>query len=698
MYENQVIAVVMPALNEERSLPSVLGAVPSWVDRVVVVDNGSTDRTAAVAAHHGAIVLRQPTRGYGIACLTGIAQVPEAETVVFLDADFSDDPAQMERLVLPIVRGDADLVIGSRTLGQREQGSLSVQQRFGNALACGLMRLFWKHRYTDLGPFRAIRADALAALRMDDKTYGWTIQMQIRALRAGLRVIEVPVDYRRRIGTSKISGTVSGVLRAGAKILGTIAQERFHPCLVARVTPRPEHVIVFTRYPEPGRTKTRLIPALGAEGAAALQRGLTLHTLSVVDQLKALGRCSVEVRYEGGSHEQMQDAFGVGRVYKRQHQGDLGSRLHGAFVESFAKGAEGTLIIGSDCPSLKSDVLETAFAAMRSHDIVLGPARDGGYYLIGLRRSCAGLFTGVEWGSSRVHAQTMERAAAFGLSVHNLGVLHDIDEPDDLGKLPTGLEALIRDGSVPRLSVIIPTLNEAQLLADCIASIPTGAEIETIIADGGSTDGTVERAHALGATVVSAPRGRAAQMNAGAAVARGEMLLFLHADTRLRLQAEREVARLLAEPGVVLAAFRLGIDHRSIALGCIEFLANFRSRWLGMPYGDQALTVRSDRFRSAGGFRELPVMEDFEFVRRMHRFGKIRLSCLAVSTSPRRWLRDGVLQTMLVNQLCILGYLCGVSPQTLWRWRNRNGKSGVPISCPPARAEVDSFEVPAQDS
>ncbi|GJQ27690.1 MAG: hypothetical protein HBSAPP02_27220 [Phycisphaerae bacterium] len=692
MYHDHAIAVIIPALNEEQALPHVLDAIPRWIDQVIVVDNGSTDQTDVVAKHHGASVLHQPTRGYGIACLTGIAAVPDADILVFLDADFSDDPAQMGRLVDPLVRGEADLVIGSRMLGKRERGSLSIQQRFGNALACGLMRLLWKHRYTDLGPFRAIRVDALAALGMDDETFGWTIQMQIRALRAGLRVTEVPVDYRRRIGVSKISGTLSGVIRAGTKILGTIAHERASRPAITTVRPQPDHLIVFTRYPQPGRTKTRLIPALGAEGAARLQRGLTKRTLTIADAMAAHRTCSIEIRFDGGDHARMRDTFGAGRLYLRQHRGDLGKRIHEAFVDSFERGAHSTLVIGSDCPLLGADHLESAFAALRDHDVVLGPARDGGYYLIGLRRSCAGLFHEIDWGSSRVHAQTMKRAADQGLSVHNLDVLSDIDEPRDLAEFPHACEALIRDGSAPRLSVIIPTLNEAQLLADCITSIPTSPEIEIIVADGGSTDGTVALARMLGATVVSVPSGRAAQLNAGAAIARGELLLFLHADTRLPPQADLEAARLLSVPGVTLAAFRLGIDHRSPRLRCIEFLANFRSKWLGMPYGDQAIAVRTGTFRRVGGFRELPVMEDFEFVRRIRRHGKVRLSGRTVRTSARRWVRDGVLRTVIVNQLCILGYLCGFPPKLLWRLRNKRS-SGFDSSTPElAQAGADSSE------
>jgi len=220
MFEGHSIAIVIPALNEEQAIGSVIRAIPDWIDDIVVVDNGSTDATARLAAEAGARVLHEPRRGYGQACMAGIAAVTCPDIVVFLDGDGSDDPRQMDGLVAPLARGEADLMIGSRTLGQPEHGSITIQQRFGNALACLLIRLLWGARFTDLGPFRAIRTDALQRLAMTDRSYGWTIQMQIRAVKAGLRCKEVPVIYRRRLGRSKISGTLRGVVGAGAKIQG----------------------------------------------------------------------------------------------------------------------------------------------------------------------------------------------------------------------------------------------------------------------------------------------------------------------------------------------------------------------------------------------------------------------------------------------------------------------------------------------
>ena len=220
------LALIIPALNEEASIGGVLEELPSGLySQVIVVDNGSTDRTAELARAAGAEVVSEPRRGYGSACLRGIAALhPGTDIVVFMDADSSDLPAEALSLVEPLLSGRADLVLGSRTLGRAQAGSLAPHQRFGNWLAVSLIRLLWGHRYTDLGPFRAIRASSLRSLSMRDPGYGWTIEMQIRALRQGLRAAEVPVGYRPRIGISKISGSLRASLAAGARILWTIAR------------------------------------------------------------------------------------------------------------------------------------------------------------------------------------------------------------------------------------------------------------------------------------------------------------------------------------------------------------------------------------------------------------------------------------------------------------------------------------------
>jgi glycosyltransferase involved in cell wall biosynthesis len=216
------ISVIIPAVDEERSISKVIAEIPDWVDEIIVVDNGSKDKTADEARSAGAKLLNESRPGYGSACLTGIAGSDNPDIVVFLDGDYSDYPQEMALLVDPVVNGIADLVIGSRVLGQAQKGALSPQARFGNWLACKLIRLFWGVRFTDLGPFRAIRFSTLKRLDMRDPNYGWTVEMQIKAAQKDMRAIEVPVSYRKRIGKSKVSGTLRGVILAGIKIITII--------------------------------------------------------------------------------------------------------------------------------------------------------------------------------------------------------------------------------------------------------------------------------------------------------------------------------------------------------------------------------------------------------------------------------------------------------------------------------------------
>lgn len=223
------IAVIIPAYNEALSIGLVVADVPrDWVALIIVVSNGSTDETAAVATAAGALVLVENERGYGAACLKGIAHLAgeNVDIVVFLDGDYSDYPEQIAELIAPIIANEADMVIGSRVLGNAEAGSLMPQQRFGNWLSTRLLRWFYGVRYTDLGPFRAIRYDSLLALKMEDRNYGWTVEMQIKAAKQKLRGVEVPVNYRKRIGVSKVSGTIKGSVMAGYKIIKTLFKYR----------------------------------------------------------------------------------------------------------------------------------------------------------------------------------------------------------------------------------------------------------------------------------------------------------------------------------------------------------------------------------------------------------------------------------------------------------------------------------------
>lgn len=226
MGSSTIVDVIIPAYNEEQSLPKVLRDIPKLVRNIVVANNNSTDRTGEFAKAEGAEVVFEPQKGYGKACLTAMdwikKQNVQPDIVVFLDGDYSDYPEELMLLIQPIVQNQADLVIGSRALGEREAGSMTFPQVFGNWLATTMMRYIQGAKFSDLGPFRAIRWADLLKLNMVDENFGWTIEMQIKAHKAGLRYMEVPVTYRKRIGVSKVSGTVKGVFGAGYKIIFTI--------------------------------------------------------------------------------------------------------------------------------------------------------------------------------------------------------------------------------------------------------------------------------------------------------------------------------------------------------------------------------------------------------------------------------------------------------------------------------------------
>jgi len=227
-----IIRVIIPAFNEEKSIPKVIADIPKdWVMEIIVVDNASTDNTSEEVKKAGATILYESRKGYGSACLKGIEYVNALESttdiIVFMDADYSDFPEQLPLVVQPIMEDDYDMVIGSRALGQKENGSMTPQQIFGNWLASRLLKLFYGVNFTDLGPFRAIRFDRLIALNMVDTNYGWTVEMQIKAAKQDLKMIEVPVDYKKRIGISKVSGTVKGTIMAGYKIIWTLMKYAF---------------------------------------------------------------------------------------------------------------------------------------------------------------------------------------------------------------------------------------------------------------------------------------------------------------------------------------------------------------------------------------------------------------------------------------------------------------------------------------
>lgn len=437
-----------------------------------------------------------------------------------------------------------------------------------------------------------------------------------------------------------------------------------------------ERLIVFTRYPETGKTKTRLIPALGPHGAAELQRRMTERAVENMVGLQSLRKTTLEVRYEGGSQEQMESWLGSDALLTPQGAGSLDRRMHSAFEDAFATGCRKVVIIGTDIPGITATLVAGAFRRLQKQDLVLGPAADGGYYLIGLRKAAFDrarplLSAGIPWGTERVLQMTLKIAEEYGLGFTLLETLKDIDRPEDLLVWEEASRITPATCFSERISVIIPTLNEADHIEATLRCLQGARNVEVIVVDGGSSDGTPRVARELGAEVLRITRGRAFQMNAGAAVSTGDILLFLHADTKLPQGFEVHVVTALRKPGVSAGAFGLCIDSPVSSLRIMERIANLRSRYAQMPYGDQGIFVSAALFRQVGGFPEMPIMEDFEFIRRLKRIGRIEIAPAAVQTSARRWLSVGIWRTWWINQLVVAGYYLGISPQRLTAFYRR---------------------------
>lgn len=439
-----------------------------------------------------------------------------------------------------------------------------------------------------------------------------------------------------------------------------------------------ETLILFTRFPVAGRAKTRLIPRLGREGAARLQREMTQHVLARVWPLISGRGVHLEVRFDGGTEADMRRWLGGSLNYLPQGNGDLGERMARAAGDVIAAGARAVVIIGADCPALDAALIGRALNALRTNRVVFGPARDGGYYLAGLTAPAPQLFEGIPWGSSQVLTASVARARQIGVEPFLLPELSDVDEPADLEVWDRARQA------ARTVSVIIPTLDEAENLPGTLECASAGEPVEVLVADGGSRDATCRVAQSGGARLLTCAAGRARQMNAGAAAARGETLLFLHADTLLPANWHDAVLAAFRRPDAVGGAFRFRIRDAFCGRRIIEGFTNLRSRLWRMPYGDQALFVRRWAFDELGGFPDLPILEDYEFVRRLRRLGRLAHLDAAAVTSGRRWRRLGVPRTTLVNQLVILGYHFGVTPEKLAALYRRQ------TPCPrPARAKPE---------
>ena len=439
------VSVVIPALDEEQSIGAVIEAIPrDIVAEVIVVDGGSHDATREVARERGARVLSEPLRGYGRACARGVSEA-HGEIVVFLDADGANDPRDIRALVAPIAEGIADLVLGSRLGPGRaaaaRSAAMPAHQRLGNRLAALLIRVRHGVPVTDLSPFRAVRRAMLLALPIEDLTFGWPTEMILHAARARWRIIEVPVSCRPRSGgRSKVSGTIHGATLAAVHILGAILGPAGVGGPKAVGGPKPgtptrgaSVVVVMAKRPVPGKTKTRLCPPLTPLEAAELYEALLRDTIGLVSSLRGI-ELAIAITPRTAVGQMGSFAPPGGRMFAVEGA-DIGECLVGAMGLLFSEGFTRVVAVNSDGPTLPAEYLERAVAMLAHSDVVLGPAEDGGYYLIGMRQTQPGLFTDIAWSSSRVAAQTLERAAALGLTVAQLPSWYDVDTPAELERL-----------------------------------------------------------------------------------------------------------------------------------------------------------------------------------------------------------------------------------------------------------------------
>ncbi len=380
-------------------------------------------------------------------------------------------------------------------------------------------------------------------------------------------------------------------------------------------------LIVITKYPVPGRVKTRLKVALGDERAAFLHREMVEHTLEWASAWSGKTRVALEVRIDGATEEQFREWLGSAPEYITQGSGDLGTRMSRSFDDGFRRGDNRIVLIGTDSPQLTPAHIQLAFERLLHHDLVLLPATDGGYGLIGLRSVAPELFRDIAWGTGEVLGATIERAAGMGLSVSMLKPLGDVDTPEDL--------SLWDRTSTQFISMIIPTLNEEGNILQTLERVGDIPDGEVIVVDGGSRDGTVEMAKEWGARVVRSEPGRGRQMDRGASEADGDILLFLHADT---------------------------------------LLPDWRTRLFRLPFGDQAIFVKASLFRELDGYASIPLMEDVDMVRRLRKYGDIACLDAPVTTSARRYERFGPVRTTLRNKVIFFGYYLGIRPDRLARW------------------------------
>ncbi len=434
--------------------------------------------------------------------------------------------------------------------------------------------------------------------------------------------------------------------------------------------PAPQ-LLIFSRFPIPGQAKTRLIPALGSKGAARLHRRMTEHAVTMARSV--LGKkpgtdTDIAVCYTGASRKHFRSWLGDDVKYISQPGGDLGTRMQQAFKTALQGDRQAAIIFGTDVPGITSDILLLAGSSLDDHDIVIGPATDGGYYLLGMKMVYPELFVNIDWGTKRVYSQTRKIIQDLGLLAAELPLLSDVDRPDDLAAIQddprfSDLFTAVK----PMVSVIIPTLNEEAVLKRTLHRLQLASRVEIFVVDGGSSDNTRDIADQANVHVLTESGGRAAQLNKGASASRGRFLLFLHADTLVPEGYDDLIRSTLDNPTTVAGAFRFKTNAPGLAMQLVEWGTHFRSTVLQCPYDDQGLFLEKRVFNEMGGFTLLPIMEDFELVRRLRGRGTIITLHETAVTSARRWERLGILRTTLINQLMIAGFFLGVPVGVLTR-------------------------------
>lgn len=430
-------------------------------------------------------------------------------------------------------------------------------------------------------------------------------------------------------------------------------------------------VVIMAKAPQPGTVKTRLHPLLGPGQCAALQAELIRHTIELTTA--AMPRTYLAVASNSDAHHGIPIPTTVRPL--RQRGAHLGQRLAAAVTDVVADGAGPILVIGTDSPTLTEDHLTEAATALQSHDVVLGPAIDGGYYLIGMHALSTTVF-GIApdlWSTDQVLSATRELAGRHGLTVALLDPLRDLDTPEDAAALtaepglPPRIATLLEPEpvGVNQVSIIVPARNEEVLIGAALQRLRQDfPDCELIVADGDSTDATVELATPH-ATVVTSAAGRAKQMNAGARHATGTVLWFVHVDTVIDPDAVHQIHACLADSAVVGGGLTLGFDRRTAGLNYLARTSNLRARRLHHIFGDQAMFVRRTVFDALGGFPDLAIMEDLEFSRRLHRRGRLCLLPATATASSRRLIVHGTWRMILFMQYLKLLYFAGVDPEII---------------------------------